>query len=135
MSLSFSLSLSSSAISGINIDNYKEFARSDVVTTAIKSSVRSYFESNFYNEVFGNETIMLRYANEVMEIDQPLCPVSVPLTCVNTIRKCTVYMHKYIGYFMQAKQVKRTICKTSNAVQHISNAACSTASTAEEVYS
>lgn len=60
---------------------------------------------------------MLRYANYVMVTDQLLLPVSVPFTCVNMPQKCTMYMHKDIGYFMQAEQVKCANCKTSNAVQ------------------
>lgn len=78
---------------------------------------------------------MLRYANEALAIDQLLLPVSVPLTCINTIHTCTVDMHKHIRYFMQAEQVKHTNCKTSTAVQHISNAAWSIASTAQVAYS
>lgn len=58
-----------------------------------------------------------------METDQLLLPVSVPFTCVNTPQKCTVYMHKHIGYFMQAEQVKHANCKKSNAVQHVINVA------------
>jgi hypothetical protein len=44
---------------------------------------------------------MLSYANYVMVTDQLLLSVSVPFTYVNMPQKCTMYMHKDIGYFMQ----------------------------------
>jgi len=37
----------------------KQFATSDNRTTTTKSSTRSYYESNFYNQVFAKELIML----------------------------------------------------------------------------
>jgi len=58
-----------------------------------------------------------------MVTNQLLLPVSAPFTCTNIPRKSIVYMHKHIGYCMQTELVKDTNCKTSNAVQHVSNVA------------
>jgi len=58
-----------------------------------------------------------------MVTEQLLLPVSVPFTCVNMPHKCTVCMHKHIGYCMQSEQAKHANCTTPNAVQHVSNVA------------
>jgi hypothetical protein len=69
-----------------------------------------------------------------MVTNQLLLAVSAPFTCINIPRNSIVYMHTHIGYRMQAEQVKDTNCKTSNAVQHVSNVAWSIASTAQVAY-